>query len=278
MKTVICLILSCFMVLMSNSTIFASTLEENTEIESIYKRAYKECQGKSVQKVTNDYEAYTYLLMPIVSSAMEIEGMWKEQKDAFSYDGKPVWKFEKQNGSYAIGWEYIQGEWYCFSEQGLMYRNKWMGDYYLGSDGAMEKDYWIVTKIGSSPDMITYYVGENGKWVEDAVYHGLLGTWKQDEAGWWYQTSDGSYLYNCLEYINDKWYQFDEDGYMMTGLIQNKETGNFHLFNQDGALVIDAGWVEISNDEWVYVWRKYCLVNEKTPDGYFIDETGIWKE
>lgn len=191
-------------------------------------------------------------------------------------DGK--WYYFDSEGWMVTGWEYIDENWYYFSESGPMYKNKWMGDYYLGSDGAMEKDYWVVTKIGSSPDMITYYVGENGKWVEDAVYHGLEGTWKQDGTGWWYQTADGLYLYNCLEYINDKWYQFDEDGYMMTGLIQNKETGNFHLFSQDGALVINAGWVEISNGEWVYVWRKYCLVNEKTPDGYFIDETGIWKE
>lgn len=218
----------------------------------------------------------------IVSSAMETKGNWKEVPEYFEISGrltgKTTWAYEKQDGSLVIGWEYIDENWYYFSEYGPMYKNKWMGDYYLGSDGAMEKDYWVVTKIGSSPDMISYYVGENGKWVEDAVYHGLEGTWKQDGTGWWYQTPDGTYLYNCLEYINDKWYQFDEDGYMMTGLIQNKETGNFHLFNQNGALLIDAGWVEISNNEWVYVWRKTCVVNRETPDGYFINETAIWKE
>lgn len=82
----------------------------------------------------------------------------------------------------------------------------------------------------------------------------VSGQWIQSGSRWWYRHSDGSYATSDWEYIDGKWYYFDSEGWMVTG------------------------WVEISNGEWVYVWRKHCLVNEKTPDGYFIDETGIWKE
>ena len=40
--------------------------------------------------------------------------------------------------------------------------------------------------------------------------------WKQDSTGWWYSTDYGnSYAKGCWKKIDDKWYYFDNDGYMV---------------------------------------------------------------
>lgn len=49
-------------------------------------------------------------------------------------DSKGWWYSE--GNSYAQWWKQIDGKWYYFYSDGYMAKNTWMGDYYLGSDGA----------------------------------------------------------------------------------------------------------------------------------------------
>ena len=49
--------------------------------------------------------------------------------------------------------------------------------------------------------------------------NGTGGKWIEDEKGWWYERSDGSYPKNEWEKIEGEYYCFDEHGYMMTGWI-----------------------------------------------------------
>ena len=64
------------------------------------------------------------------------------------------------------------------------------------------------------------------------------GEWKQDDIGWWYQRTDGSYPVNQWEWIDGnkdgirECYYFNENGYMLSGV--------------------------------------------KTPDGYWVNENGAW--
>ena len=75
--------------------------------------------------------------------------------------------------------------------------------------------------------------------------------WKRNDKGWWYEEADGSYPTNAWKLIKDKWYYFDGVGYM----VENRWIGNYYL-GADGAM----------------------LVNTSTPDGYYVDATGIWVE
>ncbi len=43
------------------------------------------------------------------------------------------------------------------------------------------------------------------------------GEWKQDEKGWWYLRTDGSWPAGEWLKVNEVWYHFDEAGYMQTG-------------------------------------------------------------
>ena len=57
-----------------------------------------------------------------------------------------------------LGWQKRNGgEWYYYEKDGSLARNKWVGDYWLGSDGKMAKSAWV--------DNGRYYVDSSGKWV-----------------------------------------------------------------------------------------------------------------
>jgi len=70
------------------------------------------------------------------------------------------------------------------------------------------------------------------------VFVAFGGSWKKDHIGWWYQNDDGSYPVNCWQWI---------DG------------------NQDGA-----------SECYYFNASGYCLLDTKTPDGYYVDKNGAW--
>jgi copper amine oxidase domain protein len=68
------------------------------------------------------------------------------------------WWYEEANGTYPTNaWKLIKDKWYYFDGVGYMVENRWIGNYYLGADGAM-----LVST--STPD--GYYVDATGKWIE----------------------------------------------------------------------------------------------------------------
>ena len=96
------------------------------------------------------------------------------------------------------------------------------------------------------------------------------GQWILDNTGWWYKHDDGSYTKDGWEKINNKWYLFNDRGYMLYGwqyssganwyYLGNKDDGSmktgwvltdgkWYYFNSDGAMQV--GWIKIDN-EWYY--------------------------
>ena len=79
-----------------------------------------------------------------------VNGLW--DKNAKKQEApKPVVK--KQ------GWVKENNAWYYY-ENGTFVKNKWAGNYWLGTDGKMATSSWV--------DNGRYYVGSNGAWVKDA--------------------------------------------------------------------------------------------------------------
>lgn len=69
-------------------------------------------------------------------------GQWKSDETGYWY--------EEENGSYVMDeWRNIGGKWYYFDHNGYMMEDTWIGDYYVGEDGAMLADtltkdgYWL---------------------------------------------------------------------------------------------------------------------------------------
>ena len=86
----------------------------------------------------------------LVLPVMAADAQWKRNDKG--------WWYEEANGAYPTNqWKLINNKWYYFDNIGYMLENRWVGNYYVGADGAM-----LVST--STPD--GYYVDATGKWVE----------------------------------------------------------------------------------------------------------------
>lgn len=81
---------------------------------------------------------------------------------------------------------------------------------------------------------------------------GESGNWIQDGTDWRFLRADGSQQQNDWLFINGKWYYFEADGRMKTGWLLWKDA--WYYLGPDG-------------DMWV---------NTQTPDGYAVNQDGIW--
>lgn len=78
-------------------------------------------------------------------------GQWK--KDNIGY-----W-YQNNNGAYPkSSWQSINDKWYYFNDNGYMIANQWVGNYFVGLDGAM-----LINT--TTPD--GYKVGADGAWIQN---------------------------------------------------------------------------------------------------------------
>lgn len=93
--------------------------------------------------------------------------------------------------------------------------------------------------------------------------------WVKDDAGWWYRNQDGSYPKNKWKMIDDNWFRFYANGYILenTGFKDdegfwywlkpggymaigwNKIDGKWYFFNEVGEM--KTGWIRYF-DKWYY--------------------------
>lgn len=67
-------------------------------------------------------------------------------------------------------------------------------------------------KYGTLPPQSVQTRIEQGEY--QIVQSRTTGIWKQGTNGhWWYEHADGSYTTDDWEFIGDKWYYFDTEGY-----------------------------------------------------------------
>lgn len=98
--------------------------------------------------------------------------------------------------------------------------------------------------------------------------------WKQDQTGWYYIKDDGSKAANQWMTIEDVTYWFDSNQYMATGWRQYNN-GAWYYFKSSGAMA-RSQWQQ-DGDLWFYLGADgIMMTNTTTPDGYRLDERGIW--
>ena len=176
------------------------------------------------------------------------------------------------------GWKQEGTAWYYLDEKGTPVKNKWVGNYWLGTDGKMATNAWV--------DNGRHYVDGNGAWVKGAKKSG----WKKEGVSWYYLDDEGTPVKN--KWVGNYW--LGADGKMATNAwVDNK----YYYVGKDGAWVKDAkksAWLKEGK-----VW--YYLDSEGTPvknkwignywlgaDGkmainswvdnnyYYVDENGLW--
>lgn len=81
--------------------------------------------------------------------------------------------------------------------------------------------------------------------------------WMRDQTDWYYATGNGACLSDGWFEINSKWYCFDQRGYIRTGWIKSGKNWYY----------CDASETDL---------RGSMLTGQITPDGYYVNENGVW--
>ena len=169
----------------------------------------------------------------------------------------------------AQGWVKNGNSWSFYNQNGMLVRNAWAGNYWLGADGKMATNAWV--------DNGRYYVGANGAWVKGAQNQASANTAKQG----WVQSGNAWYYYNKGSLVVNKWvgnYWLGADGRMVTNAWVDN---NRYYVGANGAWIKDAkhpeekkqGWVKEAN-VWFYYNTDGTLARNKWAGNYWLGADG----
>lgn len=98
--------------------------------------------------------------------------------------------------------------------------------------------------------------------------------WVQDSAGWQFVKENGTKAQNECMMIDGALYWFDSNTYMATGWRQ--QNGGWYYFKSSGAMARSC-WVQTEGYWYCVDENGRLYTNTTTPDGYPVDENGIWR-
>ena len=167
----------------------------------------------------------------------------------------------------AQGWVKTGNAWYFYNQNGVLARNAWAGNYWLGADGKMVTNAWV--------DNGRYYVDANGAWVKDAQKPAVAQKqgWVQS-GGAWYYYYQGNVVINA--WVGNYW--LGADGRMATS--SWVDNGRYYV-GSNGEWVRNAqkpeekkqGWVKDSNT-WYYYNTDGTLARNKWAGNYWLGADG----
>ena len=167
----------------------------------------------------------------------------------------------------AQGWVKTGNAWYFYNQNGVLARNAWAGNYWLGADGKMVTNAWV--------DNGRYYVDANGAWVKGAQKPAVAQKqgWVQI-GGAWYYYYQGNVVINA--WVGNYW--LGADGRMATN--SWVDNGRYYV-GSNGEWVRNAqkpeekkqGWVKDSNT-WYYYNTDGTLARNKWAGNYWLGADG----
>ena len=178
------------------------------------------------------------------------------------------------------GWTQTGNTWYLYDNEGNIVKNRWSGNYWLGSDGKMVTNSWV--------DGGKYYVGADGKWVSDALKPGENRKgWTKAGSTWYYFNDKGQQIKNA--WVGDYW--IGSDGKMVTNSwvdggkyyvgadgkwVKGGATGNgSSALNNVLSIAQSYLGVEMGSAEHKKIVDAYNSVNPK-PVGYTVKYSDDW--
>jgi len=226
------------------------------------------------------------------SGAMQTGWKWLENH----------WYYYANSGAMKTGWIKDNEKWYYLNQDGIMQTGKQEINgtrYYLNTSGAMQTGWQWLDKhwhyYADSGAMKTGWLKDQGTWyyLEDQEGIMLVGFQQVDGKQYYFSASgamqtgwkwfDNHYRYfeanGAMKtgWIKDKgiWYYLNpEDGIMLVGL--HKVNGDHYYFDESGAM--QTGWKRIDGNWYYFQTDGSLLKNATTPDGYKVNEEGIWRQ
>ena len=189
-------------------------------------------------------------------------------KSEFIYDSKyQSTYYLDASGKYVRDqWRKIDGKWYHFRKYGEMDTSKWIGSYYVKSDGAMAASELVYDPTYNS----SFYFDENGKYLNKQ--------WKEIDGDWYY-FKDGGYIAKN-EWVDS--YFIKGNGSMAKNEMQyDQSTSSSYYFKDDGTYAknywakVGGYWYyfkgngKVARKEWIEN-KYYVLDNGKMATGTHI--------
>ena len=165
------------------------------------------------------------------------------------------------------GWVQSGSTWYYYNSQGQLERNRWIGDYWVGSDGKMATNSWV--------DNNNYYVGADGLWVKNAKKPEVKKTgWVSNGGVWYYYNKEGQMVKNA--WVGNYW--LGSDGKMATN---SWVDNNNYYVGKDGLWERNAkkpeekksGWVS-NGGVWYYYNKEGQMVKNAWAGDYYLGSDG----
>ena len=178
------------------------------------------------------------------------------------------------------GWTQTGNTWYLYDNEGNIVKNRWSGNYWLGTDGKMVTNSWV--------DGGKYYVGADGKWVSDALKPGETRKgWIKAGSTWHFYNDKGNQVKNA--WVGNYW--IGSDGKMVTNSwvdggkyyvgtdgkwVKGAATGNGSgALNNVLSIAQSYLGVEMGSAEHKKIVDAYNSVNPK-PVGYTVKYSDDW--
>ena len=232
------------------------------------------------------------LKLPIIPAELP-ELSYSIQNEEFKTYNNGIYNFIKEQGLYSFTLEsWLPVKKYPFAKSDVMAKDVLsLLDYTVKS-----KDYIqivIINDDGStyvnnkfSIESFKYSVKRNKdynyslevKQYRETNKNAYALGWNRNATGWWYCYDYDNYKWYAAEwkYIDNEWYYFNECGYALASqwFLYNN---NWYYLDENCKMVHDS-WKQI-NGKWYYLGEQGKMYsNRYTPDGYWVDETGVWKE
>lgn len=209
---------------------------------------------------------------------------------------------DPSTGAMQTGWLYRSGIYYYLDpDSGAMTTGTRVinaSEYFFNSDGSMAVSTWVNG---------TYYGASGAKDTSK-----VNNRWHHDSNGYWYSNPDGSCLTSTWSLIDNSWYYFGSDGYMVTGWLRlgssyyyldsygKMKTGwlsykdNWYYLSSDGSMVTGwyymlNNWYHFSSDgamtgpgwHWIgdkcyYMYSSGAMAADTWIDYDYVDSSGAW--
>ena len=204
------------------------------------------------------------------------------------------------SGSMKTGWLKDKELWYYLDKDGIMLTGLQEIDgtrYYLNTSGAMQIGWkWLDNHyyyFATSGAMKTGWFKDKGLWYYLKPEDGVMATGLLNVDGTRYYLNASGAMETGWQLLDNQYYYFTESGAMKTGWFKDKGLwyylkpedgvmatglldvdGTRYYLNASGAM--QTGWKQL-NGNWYYFQADGSLLrNGTTPDGYKVNQDGIW--
>ena len=102
--------------------------------------------------------------------------------------------------------------------------------------------------------------------------------WNKNEAGqWWYADTPNSYISGKWAFIDDRWYVFDNAGYMIKGWFESE--GDWYYMNPADGAMLSGQWVDVDGKSYYLTQSGLMARNGYIEDAseklyFFVDSEG----